>query len=42
MNTNIIKRVFDDMSECVFLSLNGDFYEGVHDIVSIHIYICSP
>ena len=39
VNNNIIKRVFDDMSECVVLLLNGVFYEGVHDIVFIFTYV---
>ena len=36
---NIIKRVFDNLTECVVLLLNGEFYESINDIVLIFTYI---
>ena len=36
---NIIKRVFDKMTECVVLFLSSEFYESINDIVLIFTYI---
>ena len=38
---NIIKRVFDNLTECVVLFLNSEFYESINDIVLIFTYIAS-
>ena len=38
---NIIKHVFDNLSECVVLFLNSEFYEFVNDIVLIFTCIAS-
>ena len=35
---NMIKRVFDNMNECVVLLLNSKFNESLIDIVLIFIY----
>ena len=32
---NIIKHVFDNLTECVVLFLNSEFYESINDIVLI-------
>ena len=36
---NIIKRVFDKLTECVMLLLNSEFYESINDIVLIFTYL---
>ena len=36
---NIIRRVFDNLTECVVLFLNSEFYESVNDILLILTYI---
>ena len=36
---NIIRRVFDNLTECVVLFLNSEFYESVNDILLIFTYI---
>ena len=36
---NTIKRVFDNLTECVVLLLNSKFYESINDIVLIFTYI---
>ena len=36
---SIIKRVFDNLTECVVLFLSSEFYESINDIVLIFTYI---
>ena len=38
VNKNIVKRIYDDMSECVVLLLCGNLFEGINDI--IFFYVC--
>ena len=39
VNKNIIKRICDDMTECIVLLLNGDFFEVINDIILIFISV---
>ena len=39
VNKRIIKRIFDDMTECVVLLLNGNFFENTNDIILIFTYV---
>lgn len=39
VNMNIIKRVFEEMSECVVLFLSSEFFDGINDIVLVFTYI---
>ncbi|MCG7879459.1 MAG: hypothetical protein N0C90_24475, partial [Candidatus Thiodiazotropha endolucinida] len=39
VNNNIVKRIFKEMSECVVLLLNGQYFENINDIVLIFTYI---
>ena len=36
---NIIRHVFDNLTECVVLFLNSEFYESVNDILLIFTYL---
>lgn len=39
VNRNIIKRIFDEMSECVVLLLSSELYDDINDIVLIFTYV---
>ena len=39
VNKNIIKRICDEMTECIVLLLNGDFFEVINDIILIFTYV---
>ena len=39
VNKNIIKRICDEMTECIVLLLNGDFFDVINVIILIFTYV---